>query len=147
MVPQFVDYIPEQLEPGVLYVSLEFATSSHVCACGCGAIAVTPLSRVGWKMIFDGTVSLFPSIGMWSFPCRSHYWIKENGIVWASQWTMEEIDSARRLDAFQTASYFEKSASEHHRNEGNTSIEAGVPVQGQATQGLLRWIKGKLFRR
>jgi len=33
---------------------------------------VTPLSPTGWSLIFDGeTVSLYPSIGNWNFPCRS----------------------------------------------------------------------------
>ena len=33
--------------------------------------------------MFDGrTISLNPSIGNWSYPCRSHYWIKGNRVVW-----------------------------------------------------------------
>src|SRR5207248_2134638 len=63
MTPQFVEFIPEELEPGVVYISTAYATASHLCACGCGNKVVTPLGRAEWELIFDGErVSLFPSI-------------------------------------------------------------------------------------
>jgi hypothetical protein len=48
-------------------------------------------------MTFDGeSVWLRPSIGNWSFPCRSHYWIVRAGQVrWARTWSEEEVRSAR----------------------------------------------------
>ncbi len=84
LVPEFVTTVPEKPLSGVLYVSIEFATAVHLCCCGCGNEVVTPLSRTrGWKMLFDGeTVTLHPSIGNWSFPCRSHYFIRENRVDW-----------------------------------------------------------------
>ena len=42
---RFVQNIPEQLEPGILYISMEFATAAHRCFCGCGEEVVTPFSR------------------------------------------------------------------------------------------------------
>ena len=33
---RFVQHIPRHLEPGVLYVSIEYATAAHTCCCGCG---------------------------------------------------------------------------------------------------------------
>jgi hypothetical protein len=55
------------------------ARTKTKCACGCGKEVVTPLSATDWKLIFDGkTVSLDPSIGNWGFPCRSHYWVRNN---------------------------------------------------------------------
>jgi hypothetical protein len=83
--PAYVEFIPEELELGVLYVSLKFNTVAHSCACGCGLQVITPLIRKGWRLIFDGTVSLQPSIGNWNYPCRSHYWIRKNNIVWARE--------------------------------------------------------------
>lgn len=81
---EFVEYVPERLDDGVIYVSVRFATVVHRCACGCGREVVTPLSPSDWRLTFDGeTISLYPSIGNWSFPCRSHYWIAENNIRWA----------------------------------------------------------------
>jgi len=34
--PEFVEYIPNMLEIGVLYISIPYQTASHLCACGCG---------------------------------------------------------------------------------------------------------------
>ena len=81
---KFVDFMPERLQPDVIYVSLRFSLVSHQCACGCGEEVVTPLSPRDWQLIFNGeTLSLYPSIGNWSFPCRSHYWIDQNRAVTA----------------------------------------------------------------
>jgi hypothetical protein len=96
---EFVEFIPETLANSVIYVSIPYATASHKCICGCGNIVVTPLSPTDWKMTFDGeTISLDPSIGNWSFKCKSHYWIKRNKILLAPQWSKEEIHEGRAFD-------------------------------------------------
>src|SRR5205807_234586 len=65
---EFVEYMPDQLKDGVLYVSIPFATGAHKCCCGCGQEVVTPLSPTDWKLIFDGrSISLDPS--NLSLPC------------------------------------------------------------------------------
>jgi Family of unknown function (DUF6527) len=80
---RFVEFLPEKLEAGTLYISMQYATASHKCCCGCGRDVVTPISPTDWQLMFDGkTISLKPSIGNWSYPCRSHYWIKGNRVVW-----------------------------------------------------------------
>ena len=87
---KFVRVIPEEIESGVIYVSMDYCTAIHKCCCGCGNEVVTPLSRRGWKLTFDGeSISLYPSIGNWNFECKSHYWIIENQVRWAEQWTKE----------------------------------------------------------
>lgn len=81
---QFVEFMPEQLEPDTLYISLPYQTAIHLCACGCGIKTVTPLGYDGWLLTYaNETVSLSPSIGNQQFPCRSHYWIRESRVVWA----------------------------------------------------------------
>lgn len=76
---EFVDFIPDRPESGVLYVSIRYATAVHLCACGCGHKAVTPLTPKDWKLTFDGeSISLHPSVGNWGFRCRSHYWIRND---------------------------------------------------------------------
>lgn len=93
---RFVERIPRDLEQGILYLSPEFATAIHLCACGCGREVVTPLARTGWTMLFDGdSVSLNPSIGNWSFPCESHYWIWKNKVEWAPRWSRARIAANR----------------------------------------------------
>jgi len=84
---KFVKSVPETLEDGVLYVSVEYATVIHRCCCGCGQEVVTPLSPNDWELTFDGkSISLSPSIGNWSFKCQSHYWIRNNRVEWAPKW-------------------------------------------------------------
>ena len=50
-------------------------------------------------MTFDGrSVSVHPSVGSWSLPCRSHYVIKNGNIRWAGDWANEQIENGRRAD-------------------------------------------------
>lgn len=96
---RFVDVIPDALDPGIVYVCIEYATALHQCCCGCGREVVTPLTPTDWSLIFDGeTISLDPSIGNWSFPCQSHYWITRNRVRWAAKWTQRQIDAGRTRD-------------------------------------------------
>lgn len=93
----FVTDIPDQLADGILYVSTCHSIVLHRCCCGCGSDVVTPLSPLDWSLTFDGeTISLYPSIGNWSYPCQSHYWIERSSVKWARNWSRSEIDAARR---------------------------------------------------
>ena len=108
---EFVEFIPKDRQEGVLYISIPFATAVHNCFCGCGTKVVTPLSPVFWKLIFDGeTVSLSPSIGNWDFPCRSHYYVRRNTVVWEQDMTQEEIDWGRNRDRRARERHFEPGA-------------------------------------
>jgi hypothetical protein len=81
---KFVELIPEVLEDGVLYISIPHCVAIHKCICGCGNEVVTPINPKMWQLYFDGeTVSLNPSIGNWNFKCRSHYWIRDNQVIFA----------------------------------------------------------------
>lgn len=80
---QSVRRIPHILEDGIIYVCFECQVAVHLCACGCGEKTVTPLSLNGWSLIFrDGNLSLNPSIGNFSMPCKSHYFITNNEVRW-----------------------------------------------------------------
>lgn len=71
---EFVEFIPEPLSAGVVYVSIPYATAAHNCFCGCGSKIVTPLSRRGWSVTFDGeSVSLHPSIEMLTGTISSNF--------------------------------------------------------------------------
>ena len=84
--PEFVEFIPDSLEMGKLYISMKYATAVHLCICGCKNEVVTPFSKNDWKLIYDGdSVTLTPSIGNWSFKCKSHYWIRKNKILIAKK--------------------------------------------------------------
>jgi hypothetical protein len=94
---KFVEFIPEIIEEGILYISLEYCTAIHKCVCGCGNEVVTPLSPTDWELSFNGkSVSLYPSIGNWNFECKSHYWITKNKVRFARKWDDWEIEKGRK---------------------------------------------------
>jgi hypothetical protein len=109
--PKFVELIPEIVEPGILYISIEYCTATHKCVCGCGNDVVTPLSPTDWELTFDGdSVSLSPSIGNWGFPCKSHYWIKKNKITQAGKWPKWKIEQNRNTDFERKKEYYKKNS-------------------------------------
>lgn len=83
-----VEFMPEDLKEGILYVSQPYSVAIHLCACGCGVKTVTPLKTIAgvenWTLVYnlDGTVTLDPSIGNQQFPCKSHYRITNSLIEW-----------------------------------------------------------------
>lgn len=94
---EYVEFIPARLEEGQLYISQKYRTATHLCCCGCGMEVVTPLNPAKWQLSDHGaSVSLYPSIGNWSFPCRSHYWISHGRIRWAGAMSDRQI---RRVQA------------------------------------------------
>lgn len=96
MTHRFVRAMPDRLDPGILYVSLDYLTTSHLCACGCGEEVVLPLHPTKWRVTFDGhSVSMNPSIGSRALACRSHYWIDRGRVRWAEP--MDDHDYARAL--------------------------------------------------
>lgn len=104
---KFVEFIPEILEEGIIYITIEYRTAVHNCVCGCGNRVVTPISPTDWKVTFNGkAISLYPSIGNWNFPCRSHYWIRNNEIEHALSWSDKEIKGGRKKDKKRKKKYF-----------------------------------------
>lgn len=96
---RFVEYIPDEVEAGVLYISRRFSTATHLCCCGCGREVVTPFNPAKWNIFErDGKVSLSPSIGNWSFPCRSHYIVSDNRILWAGSMSADVIAAVQSRD-------------------------------------------------
>lgn len=94
---EFLTYIPEELDDGVLYISIQHRVAMHRCFCGCGDRVVTPLDPAQWALTHDGeTVSLHPSIG--GGPCNSHYFITRGTVRWALPLTEEEKGSAAARD-------------------------------------------------
>lgn len=87
-----VNSMPLILQEGILYVSLKNEIVGHLCPCGCGNKVLVRIGKAGWKYTeANGNVSLYPSLGNWKLPCRSHYWIRKNKVQWASNWSDEEV--------------------------------------------------------
>ncbi len=123
---EFIDFVPKVREENKIYVSIKYATAVHNCFCGCGTKVVTPLSPTGWQLTFDGdTISLTPSIGNWSFACRSHYWVKRDRVVWAGDMADEDIEAGRARDRAARDEYFASAPKPAPKKETTASKGAG----------------------
>lgn len=125
-----VHYVPQDLSPGVLYVSEEFGAAAHLCACGCGEKVRTPLGPTEWSLeeTADGP-TLRPSVGNWQLACQSHYLITGGEVVWAERLTAEEIADGRRREEERRREYYDALDRKHR----------------SLVRRLWRWISG-LFR-
>jgi hypothetical protein len=126
---QFVKAIPDDLADGVIYVSMDYRTVVHKCACGCGRNVITPLGVTGWTLSYNGKVSLSPSIGNWDFPCRSHYWIRDDSVSWAESWSDDKVEALK--------------ASERQLRDGHHGQYAAVEKSPQS-KGFWGWVRAKL---
>lgn len=116
---EFVEYIPSELNEGVIYIAPQFGAVIHLCLEGCGERISTPLSLAQWSLTFDGeTVSLWPSVGNWGLPCRSHYIVRKNQVIWASQWSDAEIVAGARDDRRTVEALHEPKTPERKRRAG-----------------------------
>ena len=133
---EFVEFIPDVLEPGRLYISMEYATSMHLCLCGCQERVVTPLAPTDWRLTYDGeSVSLNPSIGNWSFDCQSHYWIERSQVRWAGRWSRRMIDAVRDKDQHAKAVFYGNATTRPGREQVHE------PARGRRLQGLLNRLR------
>lgn len=104
---QRVKYMPKELESGVLYVSEEYGSAAHLCACGCGSKIRTPLGPTEWS--FEDTAkgpTLYPSIGNWQLACKSHYWIHQGKVIWSVQWTPAQIKTGYEAEQSRRKAYY-----------------------------------------
>src|SRR5215207_1726442 len=94
-----VHYMPRELKAGVLYVSEKYGTAAHLCACGCGEKIRTPLGPAEWS-VRDGSrgPSLWPSVGSWQRPCRSHYVIDNGDVRWSTEWNDAQVQAGRAYE-------------------------------------------------
>jgi len=108
LVVEKVVSMPLNLQEGILYVSLENEVVGHLCPCGCANKILIRIGKAGWQYTeVKGEVTLFPSLGNWNLPCRSHYWIRKNKIMWSGDWTDEVIEEGRQSDIEKKRQYFE----------------------------------------
>lgn len=141
---EFVEFMPDVLVDGVLYISMNFATASHRCCCGCGCEVVTPFSPTDWKLVFDGeSVSLDPSIGNWSFECQSHYWITRNRIRSAPRWSTSMIEAGRSHDRITKDDYFRSATP---AISGSATEQSGG-VKAYTKFSWCAWLRGKWNRK
>jgi hypothetical protein len=138
---QFVRHMPDELRPGILYISMEYATASHLCCCGCGEEVVTPFAPAQWKMTFDGdAVSLHPSVGNWLLQCHSHYVVREGRVIDAGPWSDAKVAAGLARDRAARAAMFDPPVQVIAENPASTS-DSTVKKRGWAR--LAAWLTGK----
>lgn len=109
---RFVKFIPSQLTEGIIYISYEYNTAIHLCACGCKNKVATAISPIKWSYTYNGeSISLSPSIGNWNFDCKSHYWIRDNQIVWAEKWNTSKISKVQENEQIEIDDYYNNKSS------------------------------------
>ena len=80
-----------------------------------------------WKLTYDGrTISLAPSIGNWSFRCRSHYWIDEGSVRWAAGFSEDEVALVRQEARDRRAGYYQTKRAELTRESPGRDDERGL---------------------
>lgn len=144
---QMVEFIPEQLENGVLYISLRFGTAVHKCCCGCDEEVVTPLGPTEWSLRIDSNlVTLHPSVGNWSYACRSHYWIRRGRVVWAGSMSQRQIEQGRAFDRTAKQAYFNDINRQRSLPPQATNEAAKIPpADGRSAlwEAVKRWWHGE----
>ena len=130
---RLVEYIPEVIEDGVLYVSEKYGTAVHKCACGCGEEVVTPLNPTDWQVRLDTHgPTLYPSVGNWSYRCQSHYIIRNGRVVWGSKWSQAQIERERERDFIAKQTYF--------GGKNRRKLKAGWNLWRNVKSAAQRWI-------
>lgn len=115
--PEIVEYLPKELEEGILYISMKYKTAGHKCPCGCGNLVFTPLSPSDWQLSYDGYgVTLTPSIGNWNYDSKSHYWIINNKVRYAIRWNDFEIEMVKKKDLRDKKLFFKNRRNRNFRN-------------------------------
>lgn len=111
-----VDFLPKELEEGILYVSEEYGIAGHLCPCGCKNKIMTPIDPSEWSFKeINNEPTLYPSIGNWQLPCRSHYWITNGKIEWSYDWSEEEIIEGRKYEEKKRKAYYDKLETERNK--------------------------------
>ncbi|WP_206367111.1 DUF6527 family protein [Sphingobacterium sp. SGG-5] len=134
---RFVEFIPDTIEEGAIYISFQYCTAIHKCVCGCGNEVVTPLSPTDWELTFNGkNISLYPSIGNWSFECQSHYWIRKNKIKHADKWGSSEIMNNREGD---------RNSKDIYYSDNNVLVEEQIAPLNSKKDKISGWARFKNF--
>ena len=145
--PAFVDEVPDELAAGVLYVSIEHASMIHLCACGCGSEVVLPLTPEDWRFTYDGEdVSVWPSVGSWSLPCRSHYFIRTGKVIWAGDWSEERILDGRNADLARKAERYGGDLADADCEDSDCATLSGARLEQDNRPGFAGWLRDLLAR-
>lgn len=135
------------MAPAAFYISLEYNTCGHLCACGCGTEVVTPLSPALWSFTYDGKdVSVWPSVGNWALPCGAHYVIEGGHVEWARKYAKSEVARNRARDRAALARLCARFESQRFRSAQPGTEAAARTVTEGASSGFVAFICRRLRR-
>jgi hypothetical protein len=139
VTPELVELAPPVLQAGRLYISEKYRAAVHLCCCGCGEKVITPLSPAEWQVeLREGRASLRPSIGNWSMACRSHYWIRDNKVVWSGQKSKRQMRAVFERDQRDLHAMHRSAQGPVTANQTQSARRRNV--QEQASNGWLGWL-------
>lgn len=90
---RLVERIPNILQEGIVYHTEEFELAGLLCACGCGhriTLLVPDSHRVSDER---GYATIWPSIGVFDAPCKSHYFINAGEIQWRPAFSASQVSN------------------------------------------------------
>lgn len=87
-----VERIPDALAAEVVYVSEEYEMAALRCPCGCGHRVLLLLGDGHTVSEINGWAEVSPSIGVWDAPCKSHFFVREGKVIWATPYSQAAID-------------------------------------------------------
>lgn len=140
---EFVEFVPDKLNEGVLYISMPYRTVTHLCACGCQREVVTPLSPTDWHLIFNGAVTLEPSVGNWNFPCQSHYFVLSGRVKWAGKMSKEAIKLGRNYSAAAKGQFYNQQPQSEPLVHIETETQPQVESHGSVWARFKKWLAGR----
>ena len=94
------------------------------------------------EMIYNGeAISLKPSVGNWSFDCKSHYWITNNEVEWSLKWSDKTISEVRAVEDSERKKYYRNKDSQNIEESLSDSVEFSRPEPKRKSwfQKLLFW--------
>ena len=145
---RFVRNVPRELVPGILYVSMDYATVVHSCCCGCGEQVGTPWSSTGWKMTFTVPRSCAPAQPCnWQLPCRSHYVIRQGRVIEAGPWSAAQVAAEHRRDQAAKARFYGRQDEHERAEDGDTGrvVFEATPASrrsGNWWSSVVAWFSG-----
>ena len=86
-----IEYIPDKLDPGIVYHNKEFEIAALLCPCGCGhrISLLVPDSHQIYSE--NGLVTIEPSISVCDSTCKSHFYIKSGNIKWFHAFSESQV--------------------------------------------------------
>ena len=139
---EFVEFVPDQFEPGILYISVQYKTMAHLCLCGCGKKVVTPISPTGWELTYNGrTISISPSVGNWNLECQSHYVISGSRVQWADRWSKEMIEAGFARDRKAKQNYYSAQPSRAPSSSPTSAPEPSPRRRGTLARVKAWWLR------